>query len=63
MPLPRADFSGYCNDNNYVKFQNNVGDVTCIRAMGGAASAFEATCNNGISVGYLATDLAVSSTP
>lgn len=63
MPLPRPDFSGHCNDNNFVKFQNNVGGVTCIRMMGAAASAFEATCNNGVSVGYLAADLAVSSIP
>lgn len=47
LAFPIADFSGFCNDNNYVQFQVPITDQTCRRNLNGeeGAEAFSSRCN------------------
>ena len=63
LPLPKGDFSGLCNDNNYAKFSSD-GSTECFRRLGSNAREFIAHCANGISSSnVMATNLLLSSVP
>lgn len=66
MNLPRAtDFSGLCNDLNYVQFEVDVDEAenVCTRRLSSArSSSLETQCETGQSVSRYVTDLLVGST-
>lgn len=64
LTLPIADFSGYCNDNNYVQFQVPVDGQVCRRHMGGeqGGDVFRSRCLGGVSSDAYASML-VAATP
>lgn len=60
--MPRADYSGTCNDGNYAEFENPVAaqDNACVRQMSTVASDFSAQCSHSLSVGQFATKLRIA---
>lgn len=47
--LPLSDFSGVCNDLNFVTFENNVDSSRCNRPIPSDPIAFSSQCNNQLS--------------
>ena len=64
LTLPIADFSGYCNDNNYAQFQVPVSGQVCRRSLDGekGAEAFSRRCERDLS-SLVHTSLLVAATP
>lgn len=56
--VPLADFSGKCNDNNYVKFEKDIALSTCTRDVHFTSrSNFQNICEAGFSVQKYVTNL------
>eukprot|EP00602_Paraphysomonas_sp_CaronLab_P009931 CAMPEP_0185036376 /NCGR_PEP_ID=MMETSP1103-20130426/29281_1 /TAXON_ID=36769 /ORGANISM="Paraphysomonas bandaiensis, Strain Caron Lab Isolate" /LENGTH=686 /DNA_ID=CAMNT_0027573895 /DNA_START=94 /DNA_END=2154 /DNA_ORIENTATION=+ len=66
LPLPRPDFSGYCNDNNNAEFRNDASTM-CLRKLGGSSNteaSFASQCEAGlVSTDTLVRNLLLASTP
>lgn len=62
--LPIADFSGYCNDNNFAKFQIPIIDQVCRRRLDGekGTAAFASRCALDVST-LTYTSLLIAATP
>lgn len=67
LSLPIKDFSGYCNDNNFVQFENAVQDQSCIRSIAiskeDSLDSFSAQCLNELSIQHYVSKLYIASTP
>lgn len=61
LTLPAADFSGACQDNNLLKFENNIKTRSCVRSYATPA-AFSSQCVNDQSVAAYSTNLWVGRT-
>lgn len=57
--LPISDETGYCNDNNYVTFQNNVDGSPCSRTLSLVPGLFVSQCENQFSVERFVTALSI----
>lgn len=58
--LPLPDFTGSCNDNNYVTFENDVKLTECVREISRVESVFVGQCEAQFSVGRFVTDLFIA---
>jgi len=59
--LPRADETGYCNDHNYVTFENDVVDKgSCARELSSESQLFVSQCEHQFSVARYITALRIS---
>lgn len=60
LQLPLPDFTGQCNDQNYVSFENNHAPQSCARTLSGEANAFVAQCETQLSVSRYVTNLYIA---
>lgn len=58
--LPSPDFSGSCNDNNFVTFENDVELTDCVRGVSTSESVFVSQCESQFSVSRFVTDLYIA---
>lgn len=59
--LPIADFSGKCNDNNFLKFEKNSNKKSCLRDLTYISnSSFINQCQAGFSVRKYVNDLYIA---
>ncbi|KAJ1423920.1 hypothetical protein B484DRAFT_420549 [Ochromonadaceae sp. CCMP2298] len=61
MQLPQADFSGQCNDQNYVTFENPISTQTCNRVLSTNDTVFVAQCEQQFSMKRYVSDLYIAS--
>jgi hypothetical protein len=60
MQLPQADFTGECNDLNYVTFENPTSTQTCNRVLSTDATTFVAQCEQQFSMKRFVSDLYIA---
>ena len=59
--IPIPDFSGKCNDNNFVKFEKNLIPRSCIRDLTFASnSSFNRQCSAGFSMSKYVQNLYIA---
>lgn len=58
--LPTPDFSGSCNDQNYVTFENDVALKECVREVSTTESVFVSQCESQFSVGRFIDNLFIA---
>lgn len=58
--LPQADFSGECNDQNFVTFENHVEPQSCVRTLSMDSATFAAQCEAQFSLKRYVTDLYIA---
>eukprot|EP00600_Ochromonadales_sp_CCMP1393_P013967 CAMPEP_0175006020 /NCGR_PEP_ID=MMETSP0005-20121125/5631_1 /TAXON_ID=420556 /ORGANISM="Ochromonas sp., Strain CCMP1393" /LENGTH=591 /DNA_ID=CAMNT_0016261319 /DNA_START=427 /DNA_END=2199 /DNA_ORIENTATION=+ len=61
LQMPQPDFTGACNDQNYITFENRVELQTCHRELSIASNTFAAQCSEQFSMKRFVTDLYVAS--
>lgn len=60
LQLPLADFTGACNDQNYVTFENPVEPKSCARTLSTDSATFAAQCETQFSLSRYVTDLYIA---
>ena len=55
--IPSPDFSGFCNDNNYAKFENKIDIESCSRVLSKNEDKFASQCESFYSISKYVTNL------
>jgi hypothetical protein len=65
LNIPKTDFSGYCNDNNYATFENDIDEQQCIRDMSNVDNIelFISQCTNELSIQNRISNVFIASNP
>ena len=60
LQLPQPDFTGNCNDDNYVNFEDASPPQSCVRTLSTDEETFVAQCESQFSLSRYVTDLFVA---